>query len=90
MLWFDEKRISSITNLNSFLFKNPFYYNSLKNISISKGCDKVENNPIPILLTKKQLMADIDVVKIVQKWIEISNQLLTKLELFLSLKSFLH
>ena len=50
----------------------------------------MENNPIPILLTEKQLMADIDVVKIVQKWIEISNQLLTKLKLFLSLKSFLH
>lgn len=50
----------------------------------------MENNPIPILLTEKQLMADIDVVKIVQKWIEISNQLPTKLQLFLSLKSFLH
>ena len=40
-----------------------------------KGCDKVENNPIPILLNKKQLMADIDVVKIVQKWIEINFKL---------------
>ena len=55
-----------------------------------KGCDKVENNPIPILLTEKQLMADIDVVKIVQKWIEISNQLSTyKIEIIFEFKILL-